>query len=589
MVAQDERLVRYQRLLDVLAQRGLDGLLLPHNNAYFTEELPVGDEQLAWLTGFTGSAGLAFVHRQGSHLFVDGRYTLQAAAQVHSDLFTCQSLVQPPPAQWFKTFPAPGKIGFYPWRHTQRAFESLKHSITANGGDLVPLEHDLIDRLWTDKPVLRPKAAYLQSVDYAGESAQQKCQRLAAQLHQEGLAGALITEPTAVNWLLNLRGGDVAHTPLVLCRALLTAEGTVELFVDERKVDGVLARAMGNFVQVKPEAALLKSLTRFHQQRLRIHDPSVGLTTYLAEHDIIGSVGDDPAIQARVIKNETEIEGMRQAHLRDGVALVQFLSWLERQSVGELSELAVAEKLLELRQQQPLFVEPSFPTIAGFGPNGAIVHYRATPDTNRKFDHDNLLLLDSGGQYRDGTTDITRTLAIGEPSPEQRRRFSQVLMAHIGLASACFPPQTSGAQLDALARSHLWQVGLDYEHGTGHGVGCFLGVHEGPIGLSSRSTSPLDQHMILSNEPGYYATGQYGIRIENLQLIVEADPIGERPMLTFEPLSMCPIDRRLIDLGVLTLPARHWVNAYHRLVYQTLAPHLVGDARHWLDWATRSL
>ncbi len=609
-VALSDLATRHGQALAALAALSLDGLFVPHEDAYFNEELPPDAELLAWLTGFTGSAGLALLHREGSTLWVDGRYPLQAQAQVDPCCFAVASPTQPPadappvnvpsgvhrgPVAALNALARVGRIGVDPWCHPQRTLEAWQRVIAARGGELVFLDANPLLPLWAERPARSAAAAYIQGLEYAGESAAAKCQRLGEQLHGAQLDAQVLTDPTTVNWLLNLRGSDVAHTPLVLARAILhrpTERGpTVELFVDPRQVDGVLAKALGDFVRVAPPDAWHGALARLRGKRVRVHQPSGGLRDHLQGHDVVIDEGDDLVALARAIKHPVEQDGMRTAHVRDGVALVEWLNWLDREDPSQLDELAVADQLLQYRQQQPDFIGPSFPTIAGFGPNGAVVHYRATAATNRRLDEASLLLLDSGGQYRLGTTDVTRTLAIGAPTPEQRRHFTHVLMAHISLALARFPEGTPGAQLDGLARIHLWQHGLDYDHGTGHGVGCFLSVHEGPIGLSARAMTPLRAGMVLSNEPGYYAENAYGIRLENLVLTVGPQPIegGNRPMLAFETLTLCPFDRRLVDLSVLSDPARDWLNQYHRQVYDRLAPHLSDGARHWLDWATRRL
>ncbi len=592
--------LRLQALRDALKLRGLDGFLVPMEDEYQSEYAPAHARRLRFLSGFTGSAGFIVVLTESrpdapaAAFFTDSRYTLQASQQLASVDFALFDSAETSPSDWLKANTAKGmKIGFDPWLHTANGVERLGKALAQSGAELVPVDSNPIDAIWTDRPAPSTKPIRVHELAYAGKSSAEKRQSLAAELTRGQIDAAVITDPASVAWLLNVRGDDVPHTPLPLSFAILKASGAVAWFVDPRKITGDLdAQLGGDVTRCAPDAfpAALRELGAAHS-RVRI-DPSEAahwIVAYLQDSGALLDRGDDPCVLPKACKNATELDGMRNAHRRDGAALTKFLCWLDANvSGGALTELVVEEKLAAFRAANDLYRGPSFGTIAGAGPNGAIVHYRATPESNRALESGSLLLLDSGGQYLDGTTDVTRTVALGEPSADMRDRFTRVLKGHIALASIRFPAGTTGAELDVLARQHLWAVGLDYGHGTGHGVGSYLGVHEGPQGISRRNAVALKPGMVLSNEPGFYKPGAYGIRIENLQTVVALPEVGasERAFLGFEPLTLAPIDRRCIDLALMTAPERAWLNAYHALVREALTPLMDDTTAAWLREAT---
>jgi Xaa-Pro aminopeptidase len=578
-----------------MKKRGLDGFIVPHADRQQNEYLPPSEERLAWLTGFTGSAGCAVVLLDKAALFVDGRYTVQAAEQTDTAVFALAHLIDSPPEQWLEANLSGGaKFGYDPWLHTPDGVDKLAKACKAAKASLVAVKTNPIDSLWTDRPAPPAAPVTLRDARLAGEAAGAKLGRIRAELGKLHADALLVSDPQAVAWTFNIRGGDVAHTPVVLAYALIPRDGRAAIYVDDAKLTNAVRSALEDVADVRHPAAMTADLAALKSKTVLIDRASTSqaLATLIAEGGGTVTRGADPIALMKAMKNHAEIEGMRAAHRRDGMAMANFLSWFEREAPrGTLTEIDAVAALETFRRETGALKDISFTTIAGAGPNGAIVHYRVTRATNRTINPGELFLIDSGAQYEDGTTDITRTLIAGEPTDEMRDRFTRVLKGHIAIATAVFPESTSGAQLDTLARLSLWQGGLDFDHGTGHGVGAYLSVHEGPARISKLGTVPLRRGMVLSNEPGYYKAAAYGIRIENLVLVI-AEPTpagGEKPLNAFETLSLAPIERRLIDTRMLTAKERAWLDSYHERVRETIGP-LVGDeTREWLEKATQPL
>lgn len=584
-----------------LAHRGLTGMVLPLTDDFQGEYLPLAAQRLTWLTGFSGSAGSAAVLADRAGVWSDGRYTLQLKAQVDNALFELHHSVDAPLTAWLSAHLKAGdRLGYDPWLHTPDSVARLAAAVDKAGAELVALDDNPIDSIWRERPPVPLAPVLIQEIAQAGEAADSKRQRIAQLVRDKGADAAVLASPDSIAWLLNIRGGDVPHNPLVLARAILADDGHLTLFVDPRKLSAAVVSHLGNAVTTAEPDSFGAALDKLGRDKRRVlADPATTPAWIFRRLDHAGAHvlrGEDPCILPKARKNAVELEGTRQAHRRDGAALVRFLRWLaETAPTGTLDELGVMEKLAWFRSRDPLFRDLSFSTIAGAGPNGAIVHYRSTPETNRPIPPGTPLLLDSGGQYIDGTTDVTRTLFVAGgngPDPELQDRFTRVLQGHIALAMALFPVGTTGQQLDALARRPLWALGLDFDHGTGHGVGSYLCVHEGPQRIAKTgSTAALEPGMIISNEPGFYKTGHWGIRIENLVAVTEVGiPAGgERPMLGFETLTQAPIDRALIVTNLLSTTERAWLDAYHRGVYATLSPLLDDADRAWLKTATAPL
>ncbi len=590
------RLERLVRLRSELSSRGLDGFVVPRSDEHQGEYVPPRGQRLAWLTGFTGSAGLAVVLRERAALFVDGRYTLQAAQQVDRDRFEIHHLVEEPPAGWIgAALPAGAVLGYDPWLHTPHEVERFRAGAEKAGASLRPVADNPLDRVWTGQPAAPLAPVVPHPEEFAGESATSKRIRLARGLAEEGVAAAVLTMPESIAWLLNIRGGDVPHTPLPLSFAILRQDASVTLFIDRRKLVPGLDRHLSNAVTVAAPEELGPALDALAGEGGRVQaDPASAAAWIFDRLEAAGAKlhrAADPCVLPKACKNPVEIDGTRSAHRRDGAALTRFLAWLAHEAPeGGLSEIAASDRLEAFRREEEYFRDLSFPTISGAGSNGAIVHYRAMPETEKQLDRGTLYLLDSGAQYLDGTTDVTRTVAIGEPSAEMRDRFTRVLKGHIALALARFPKGTTGTQLDGFARRGLWQAGLDYDHGTGHGVGSYLGVHEGPQRISKApSAQPLLAGMIVSNEPGYYKTGAYGIRIENLVLVQPSNGSAEREMLGFETLTLAPIDRTLVETSLLDDDEIAWLDRYHAQVREVLTPLVDPATAHWLADATQPI
>ncbi|WP_454625721.1 aminopeptidase P family protein [Bradyrhizobium cenepequi] len=580
-----------------LSRRKLTGFVIPRADQQQNEYVAPSEERLAWLTGFTGSAGLAIVLMQEAALFVDGRYTLQAGKQVDQKAWQIQPLVDPPPEHWLaKHLSAGDRLGFDPWLHTSAAAERLAAACAKAGAELVAVDSNPVDAIWTERPRPPLGPVSVHGLRFAGEAEATKLERIRDEINKLGVDALVLSDSHAVAWTFNIRGADVSHTPLPLSYALVPREGRPTLFIDHRKLSNLTRDHLEQSADVEEPDRLTSKLTELAQRGASIAldnataaDALNRLITAAGGKPVRGS---DPVTLLKAVKNAAEIQGTRTAHQRDAVALARFLAWIDREApAGGLTEIDTVEALETFRRETGALKDVSFPTIAGTGPNGAIVHYRVTRKSNRRIAPGDLLLIDSGAQYEDGTTDVTRTIAIGRPTEEMRDRFTRVLRGHIAIARAVFPDGTTGAQLDTLARQHLWQAGIDFEHGTGHGVGSYLSVHEGPARISKLGTTPLKRGMILSNEPGYYKTDAYGIRIENLELVIGIEISGaERPMNAFETLTLAPIDRRLIDVKMLSVAELKWLNDYHARVNAEVRPHLDDEStKLWLDDATAPL
>jgi Xaa-Pro aminopeptidase len=589
MDAEQPRLARLAALRGELGRRQLTGFLVPLQDEHQGEWVPPASQRLAWLTGFSGSAGLAIVLADKAAIFVDGRYTLQVRQQVDTEAFEPRHITEQPPGDWIAEHLKGGTLAYDPWLHTAADIDRFRSACAKAKGQLTACATNPIDSVWADRPAPPAAPVTIQDTKFAGETAGAKRERLAAQLARDGHDAALLTAPDSIAWLLNIRGGDLAYTPVVLAFALLHADARVELFVNPNKLSAEVRTHLGNQVAVFEKSKIGEALDRLGRRRVLIDAGSAPVWTLdrlaTAKAEVVR--GSDPCALPKACKNPVELEGIRAAHRRDGAALTRFLCWLDAHP--GIDEIAAADRLEAFRREGEFFRQLSFPTIAGAGANGAIVHYRSTPASNRRARPGELFLIDSGAQYLDGTTDVTRTVAIGSPDAGQRDRFTRVLKGHIALATATFPPGTSGSQLDVLARLALWQAGVDYDHGTGHGVGAYLGVHEGPHRISKvPNREALRPGMIVSNEPGYYKEGAYGIRIENLVAVREAprQPEHERALLEFETLTLAPIDRRLVEPALLSEPEKRWLNAYHERVRTTLAPLVDPATATWLGQAT---
>ena len=588
---------RLDALREELARRGLDGFVVPLADEHQGEFVAPRARRLAWLTGFTGSAGLAIVLADKAAIFVDGRYTLQVEHEVDAARFSPQHVTDRPPGDWIAThLTADGKLGYDPWLHTPHGAARLEAACARAGGRLVPIDDNPVDAVWTDQPAPPISPAVPHPAEYAGLSSPAKLAAMAETLDKRGVDAAVLSAPDSIAWLFNMRGADIPNTPVALCFGILKARGTASLFIDGRKVTEDLAAALADTVTVAEPDGLGPELDRLAADGRKVQiDPRSAPDWIARRLRAAGSdpvEAPDPCTLPKACKNRTEIDGARAAHIRDGRALVRFLAWLDGEAPsGHVTEMDAAARLRALRAEGERFRGLSFDTIAGAGPNGAIVHYRVDETSNRRLEPGSVFLLDSGGQYLDGTTDVTRTVYIrdpnGDPPPDEvRDRFTRVLKGHIALATSVFPRGVTGGQLDVLARKALWEAGLDYDHGTGHGVGSFLGVHEGPARISKMpSDVALAPGMILSNEPGYYKEGAYGIRIENLVVVVEREaPQGaERPLHGFETITLAPIDRNLIEPSLLTAEETGWLDAYHRRVQKTHTGSVDEEARRWLE------
>jgi Xaa-Pro aminopeptidase len=587
---------RLSAFREELTKRNLSGFVVPRADQQQNEYVPPSEERLAWLTGFTGSAGLAILLAREAAVFVDGRYTLQAAKQVDTKAWAVESLIDPPPETWLAQHLGPGdRLGFDPWLHTTAAAEKLSAACAKAGAELVAVDTNPVDAVWTERPALPLAPVSLHGQPFSGELEADKLKRIEAEIAKLNADALVLSDSHAVAWTFNIRGGDVAHTPLPLSYAVIPKSGRPTLFIDHRKLSNSVRDHLEQTATIAEPGALTAKLIELSKSGAAIALDAAtsadALTRLISSAGGKPVRGSDPVSLLKAVKNDTEIAGTRTAHRRDAIALARFLAWIDREAPsGALTEIDAVEALETFRRDTGALKDVSFPTISGTGPNGAIVHYRVTRKSNRRIARGDLLLIDSGAQYEDGTTDVTRTIAIGEPTHEMRDRFTRVLRGHIAIARALFPDGTTGAQLDSLARQFLWQAGIDFEHGTGHGVGSYLSVHEGPARISKLGATPLKRGMILSNEPGYYKTDAFGIRIENLELVVAAEVAGaEKPVNAFETLTLAPIDRRLIDLSMLTGDELSWVNEYHERVRHAVRSHVDDATKTWLDEATAPL
>ena len=593
-----DRAARLAAVRAGIAELGVDGFIVPRADEYQNEYVPACNERLAWLTGFTGSAGLAIVMTDKAALFTDGRYTLQAAAQVDTDAYVLRHSIEAPPESWLAEILTAGRrLGYDPWLLTPDQVTRYHKVVEAAGAELVAVARNPVDAAWQDRPSapIGPVMAF--GIDRAGQESAEKRRQAAAILMRQGCRAAVLTAPDSIAWLLNIRGSDVPHTPLPLSFAILHDDARVDLFIDQRKLLPEVADHLGPEVAIRAPVEFGPGLDALAGLQVLV-DPAnaaAWIVQRLARSGVTLDLASDPVRLPKACKNAIELDGIRAAHRRDGAAMVRFLAWLaETLPTRVLHEIEVSDRLEAFRAEGEGFRGLSFDTISGAGPNGAIIHYRATHETERELESGELYLLDSGAQYLDGTTDITRTIALGEPTAEMKDRYTRVLKGHIALAAAVFPVGTSGAALDVLARSALWQAGITYDHGTGHGVGHYLGVHEGPqrIHYQSKDGQALLPGMVVSNEPGYYKPGAFGIRIENLVAVVPAAPAGgERSMLAFETVTLCPIDTTPIARDLMTAAELAWLNAYHERVRITVAPLLGDDVRalRWLEQATAAI
>ncbi len=572
---------------------GLDGFIVPRADRHQNEYVPSSEERLAWLSGFTGSAGLAIVLRERAAIFVDGRYALAVRDQVDLAVFEPLGLAAPGPMKWLEANLRNGaRFGYDPWLHTPDQVERLNKALQSVGGELIAVEPNPIDLIWTDRPAPAMGKISLHPRKHAGEAAAQKFKRLAPLLAGED--ALVVSDPHSVAWLFNIRGADVSHTPLPLAYALVFKTGKARLYVDARKLDDALRKKLGLLADLKEPRHLERDLEELGRKGKRVmFDAATApekLVAIVREAGGVCAVAADPIALMKARKNAAELAGARAAHIRDGAAVVRFLHWFAQTApTGMLTEIDAAKALETFRRETGKLKDVSFPSIVAAGPNAAIPHYRLTERSNARIGK-GIFLIDSGGQYEDGTTDITRTLAVGRPSAQMRDRFTRVLKGHIAIARAVFPKGTSGAQIDALARLPLWRAGLDFDHGTGHGVGSYLSVHEGPQRISKLGATPLEPGMILSDEPGYYYAGHWGIRIENL-VVVEPRTIAgaEREMYGFETLTLAPIDLSLIETKLLDGDEIAWLNAYHARVRKELSPLVEPTVRRWLAAATKRI
>ena len=577
------------KLRAVMSQAGLHGFLIPHEDEYNNEYLPDCNERLMWATGFTGSAGAAIVLTDKAAVFVDGRYVIQVRSQVDESIYEYQRLEDSGQTKWLKANVKSGdKIGYDPRLHSPTALKALGNAVELTGGEMVALDVNPIDTAWTDRPAEPITPVIIQPNKLAGEDHESKRNRIGEDIAAKKADAALITAPASIAWLLNIRGGDVMCTPLPLSTAILKADGHVDLYIKPEKISDPVRTHLGNAVTIHNEAALVDGIAALSGKKV-IADPSTTSAWYFDRLEDAGAEvirAMDPIAIPKASKNKAEIAGTTEAHKRDGAVITKFLHWLDTEAQsGTYDEIQAAQMLEKFRHETGVLRDLSFETISGAGPNGAVVHYRVSKATVNKLSKGDLYLVDSGGQYDDGTTDITRTVPIGEPTEDMKRMNTLVLKGHIGLSVVRFPKGTTGSNLDALARMHLWAQGFDYDHGTGHGVGVFLGVHEGPQRISKAPNNiALRPGMIVSNEPGFYKDGAYGIRIENLQYVTEATPIagGERPMHGFEYLTLAPIHKGLIEKTMLTDDEMNWLNNYHAKVWTEISPRVEGEVKDWL-------
>lgn len=587
---------RLHALREQLKRDRLDGFVVPLTDEHMSEYVGAYAQRLAWLTGFQGSAGSAVVLPEEAAIFVDGRYTLQVREQVDARHWQYVGVPQSSVSAWLREHAPDGaRIGYDPWLHTKHWVRQATDALAEKGAELVAVDGNPVDAVWPDRPEPGKAKLIVHPDQYAGRSAADKRQEIAGWLASKKADAAILSALDSIAWTLNIRGQDVDRTPVALAYAIVHADATADLYVAPEKLADDVVRHLGNAVRIHDRGRFAADLETFGGKRI-VADPERAVSAIFERLEKGGAAVlelRDPAVLPKAVKNAVEIAGHKAAQARDGAALSRFLHWLSVEGPkGAETELSAAARLRAFREDTGCLVDLSFDTISGSGPNGAVVHYRAEEKTNRPIEPGTLYLVDSGAQYRDGTTDVTRTIAIGAPTPEMRARFTLVLKGHIALARAQFPKGTRGSQLDVLARQYLWAAGLDYAHGTGHGVGSFLSVHEGPqrIATFAGGDEPLQPGMFLSNEPGYYKAGEYGIRIENLVLVERREVDGaEQEMMGFETLTFAPIDRHLVEGAMMTDAEREWLNGYHRRVLEVVGPQLEGEAKAWLESACASM
>ncbi len=585
---------RLSALRDQLRRDRLDGFVVPLTDEHMSEYVGAYAQRLAWLTGFQGSAGTAVVLPEAAAIFTDGRYTLQVRQQVDGDHWAYVAVPQTSVAGWLGEHTAQGaRIGYDPWLHTRAWVNEAAKALADRGAVLVPVDTNPVDAVWPDRPAPSRATLAVQPDAQAGQSSAEKRAGIAEWLAARKADAVVLTALDSIAWAFNIRGQDVEHTPVALAYTIVHADGTADLFVAPEKLTDAVRQHLGNAIRVHDRADFARALAGFAGKRVAA-DPERAVAAIFDALDTGGAVvlaQRDPVVLAKALKNPIEIAGHRSASARDGAALARFLRWVEAEApAGGLTELICVAKLLECRQASGVLIDTSFDTISATGAHAAIPHYRVDDASNAPLELGQLYLVDSGGQYQDGTTDVTRVLPIGEPTPEMRDRFTRVLKGHIALATAIFPHGTNGGQLDAFARRPLWEAGLDYAHGTGHGVGAYLAVHEGPQRIAPPNypgggpSEPLRTGMIISNEPGFYKAGEYGIRIENLVLVEDRVIEGaEAPMLGFETLTFCPIERSLIVPDMLTESEARWLDDYHARVVKILSPQLNAEESAWLE------
>ncbi|ENJ1737760.1 aminopeptidase P family protein [Vibrio parahaemolyticus] len=591
----NDTLSRVNAIREWLAQHNIDALLIPHEDEYLGEYVPAHNERLHWLTGFTGSAGAAVITQDKAAIFVDGRYTVQVTKQVPNELFEYRHLIEEPALDWIQdNLTANASVAIDPRMHSS-AWLDMAQAKLAGKLELNILSSNPIDALWHDRPAPVVSDVRLMPTEAVGQSSESKRKEIAQLVAKAGADSAVITALDSICWLLNVRGLDVSRLPVLLSHAILHADSSVEYFLDPARLPAEFAAHVGTGVTVHHPEALQSRLEAMSGKKVLL-DPAISnawfkLVLQNAGASVIAAA--DPCLMPKAAKNEVEIAGMKACHIRDGVAMSKFLCWLDAEvAAGNLhDEATLADRLEAFRKEDPTLMDLSFDTISAAGGNAAMCHYNHEnqPEPG-KLELNTLYLVDSGGQYLDGTTDITRTIAIGQPSAEMIKQFTLALKGHIGVARARFPKGTRGYQIDTLARQHLWAEGYDYDHGTGHGVGHFLSVHEGPASISKKQIDvPLTEGMVLSNEPGYYRADAFGIRIENLELVVETPTNGDFPVLSFESLTRCPIDKRNINVDMLTRPELAWLNDYHQKVWEQISPLVDGEVKEWLREATLPL
>ena len=588
---------RVSALRTVMAKSGLDGFIVPRSDEHQGEYVGAYAERLRWLTGFTGSAGLAIVLKDKAAIFIDGRYTLQVHEQIDAAVFEAQHLIEKPPAKWLEGNLGEGDVlGYDPWLVTAAQADKFAKACRKAGATLKPTSGNLIDAVWDDQPQRPLRDIEVQPGQFAGRQSAGKLDDIRSTLASAKADATVLSLPDSIAWLFNVRGSDISHTPVVLAFAIVYRDGSAELFVDPARVPEDVSASLQGICVVRSPEKFEEGLKALGDEEASVMiDPTWSpqqVRSILKDAGAKIILANDPCLLPKARKNQFELEGARAAHLRDGVAMAKFLAWFDRHSQGgKLDEIGAAQKLEFFRQETGELKDISFDSISATGPHAAIPHYRVTETSNLTIAKNSIYLIDSGGQYQDGTTDITRTVIAGEPDRQVKDRFTRVLKGMINLSRVRFPAGTSGGNLDVLARLALWQAGLDFDHGTGHGVGSYLSVHEGPARFSKADTTKLETGMILSNEPGFYKAGEYGIRIENLVAVREPEGIegGERAMHWLETLTLCPIDRRLVEVDLLDGGELEWLNSYHQRVMKTIGPLLQGNDLDWLKKATAKI